>query len=92
MKLMATKNYILYAMGFLGLTSCAVGPDYHAPKPAVPARYTSAAPTTQIISTEPAPNPATQPSAISTGAEPVARWWTTLQDAQLNQLIDRAVA
>jgi NodT family efflux transporter outer membrane factor (OMF) lipoprotein len=58
----------------------------------VPAGYTSAAPTTQIISTEPAPNPATQPSAISTGAEPVARWWTTLQDAQLNQLIDRAVA
>jgi multidrug efflux system outer membrane protein len=87
---MATKNRFVCATIFLVLTSCTVGPDYRAPELVVPAGYANGIQKPQT--TEPATHPTTQTSLISTEAEPVGWWWTTLHDAELDTLIDRAVA
>jgi multidrug efflux system outer membrane protein len=87
---MATKNHFVAAMLFIVLTSCTVGPDYRAPGPALPAGYGDG--TRPLPNSEPTTNPTTQASVISSEAQPVGRWWTTLHDAELDSLIDRAVA
>ncbi|NWN82465.1 MAG: efflux transporter outer membrane subunit [Halomonas sp.] len=59
------------------LSGCAVGPDYTAPQADIDAEFN------QLRS-----------DAGLTAGQPteLARWWTTLDDPALNQLIDRAVA
>jgi len=62
------------------LAGCMVGPDYHSPKPAVPAQFLNpSAPAT------------TQTSATSAQPVEVAQWWHNFNDPELDSLICRAV-
>lgn len=69
------------SLGVLGawLAGCAVGPDFHAPKTVAPAEF-AAAPTTA----ESAPPGA--PAAID-----LTQWWHSLNDPELDSLIDRVI-
>ncbi len=60
--------------------SCTVGPNYTPPKPSIKTDFPP--PSTQ---------PATQPSQLSSTAQPITEWWTTLNDPELNNLLLRAV-
>ncbi|AMG58052.1 efflux transporter outer membrane subunit [Pantoea vagans] len=60
-----------------GLAGCAVGPDYQAPKPAVPGSYNT-------LDSQEASQP--QTAAIN------SRWWRSFNDPQLDSLIERAIA
>ena len=64
----------------VGLSACAVGPNYRAPKPDVPPQFATQAPNSSPSATpaaEPTPDPAT--------------WWRSLNDPQLDSLVERAV-
>jgi NodT family efflux transporter outer membrane factor (OMF) lipoprotein len=63
------------------LSGCTVGPNFEKPNPSLPEKWI--APTTA---------PTTQQSIVA--AEPVnlTKWWTTLNDPALNDLIERAIA
>jgi NodT family efflux transporter outer membrane factor (OMF) lipoprotein len=75
------KNRLLLVVGSMtALVSCAVGPRYQAPTPDEPARFAAQA--------------ATLPSSNEiAGAAPVdlATWWRSLNDPELNSLVERAV-
>jgi NodT family efflux transporter outer membrane factor (OMF) lipoprotein len=58
------------------LTSCAVGPSYHAPQLGVPEHYATAPPANAA------------PTATPVELE---SWWRALNDPELNSLIERAV-
>jgi NodT family efflux transporter outer membrane factor (OMF) lipoprotein len=68
----------------VAITGCTVGPDYHSPKMKLPQSFT-VAPTTQPTTAIATTQPAQQPVDLS-------RWWESLNDPQLNSLIDRAIA
>ncbi len=65
------------AGGALILPACQVGPDYTRPELSMPAAWSEAPP---------------PPPAEATPAIDLDRWWTSFNDAQLDSLIDRAVA
>jgi NodT family efflux transporter outer membrane factor (OMF) lipoprotein len=70
-------------MGALILQSgCEVGPNYQPPKPAIKTDF-AAAPTKASATS--------QPSDLSTAAVPITEWWTTLNDPELNSLLERAI-
>lgn len=75
----ATAFAALVSFPLLITAGCAVGPNYQEPTINVPAAFgeSAGAPTTA---------PSTQPAHAAT-----AMWWTTLNDAELDTLIDRAV-
>jgi NodT family efflux transporter outer membrane factor (OMF) lipoprotein len=60
-----------------GLAGCAAGPNYHVPAPDTPPKY--AAETTA------GPSPSTVP------APDLASWWHSLEDVELNSLVERAI-
>lgn len=60
------------------LSACAVGPDYRPPEPVTPDSWHQL--------------PATGVRIESPDAPSLAAWWTTLNDPQLNELIERALA
>jgi NodT family efflux transporter outer membrane factor (OMF) lipoprotein len=60
------------------LSACAVGPDYRPPQPVTPDSWHEL--------------PATGVRVESPDAPALAAWWTTLNDPQLNELIERALA
>lgn len=60
------------------LAACAVGPDYRPPQPVTPDSWHQL--------------PATGVRVESPDAPSLAAWWTTLDDPQLNELIERALA
>jgi NodT family efflux transporter outer membrane factor (OMF) lipoprotein len=64
-----------------GLTACAVGPNYRTPKSDAPQAF--AAPAAAI------PTAASRQSAAP--APDLASWWRSLNDEELNALVDRAV-
>jgi NodT family efflux transporter outer membrane factor (OMF) lipoprotein len=64
------------------LAGCAVGPDYHQPKPDAPADFVAA------TATKAAASDASAPSA---NAPDPAAWWRALNDPELNSLVERAV-
>ncbi len=66
----------------LPLAGCMVGPDYHAPEPSLESSFSQS-------TTRPA---TTQPSLVTDAAAPIAEWWTTLRDPELDHLMQRAVA
>ena len=72
------------------LAACAVGPNYHPPKSAPPDLYAGApgavGTTKPAAATAPAANVAAPPAA-----DP-AVWWRSLQDAELDSLVERALA
>jgi outer membrane protein TolC len=65
----------------LALSACAAGPSYRTPKPDVPAHFAA-----QV-------NPPNASPANAASAAPVelATWWCSLNDVELNSLVDRAV-
>ena len=65
----------------VGLTACAVGPNYHTPRPDAPARFVAAA--------GGAPSNAV-PGTAAAGVD-LAAWWRSLDDVELNSLVERAV-
>ncbi len=75
----------------MSLTSCTVGPDYHAPTTPVPDQYANTNPTTQRTG-EPTTHPTTQSVTESSTTQPLAKWWTTLHDPELDRLVEQAVA
>jgi NodT family efflux transporter outer membrane factor (OMF) lipoprotein len=62
----------------VALTGCAVGPDYRPPQTVTPDQWHEL--------------PATGVRVESPDAPSLAAWWTTLNDPQLNELIERALA
>lgn len=60
------------------LSACAVGPDYRPPEPVTPDSWHQL--------------PATGVRVESPDAPSLAAWWTTLNDPQLNELIEKALA
>ena len=67
---------LLSAAALSSLTGCALGPDYHGP---------------QDASTPAQFSRASKDPSIRTSA-PLAQWWKSLNDAELNNLIERALA
>ena len=65
----------------VGLTACAVGPNYHTPRPDAPARFVAA----------PGGAQSNAASGASTAGVDLAAWWHSLNDAELNSLVERAV-
>jgi NodT family efflux transporter outer membrane factor (OMF) lipoprotein len=65
----------------LALSACAAGPSYRMPKPDVPAHFTA-----QLN-----PPNASAPNAASVAPVELSTWWRSLNDAELNSLVDRAV-
>jgi len=64
-----------------GLTACAVGPNYHTPRPDEPARFVTAAGEAQSNAA---------PGSAATGVD-LAAWWRSLNDEELNSLVERAI-
>jgi NodT family efflux transporter outer membrane factor (OMF) lipoprotein len=60
----------------VGLTGCAVGPNYRAPKPDAPPQFAAKA--------------AVPATAAGPGPE-LATWWRSLNDPELDSLVERAV-
>lgn len=71
------KPLLTLALAFT-LSACAVGPDYRPPQPVTPDSWHEL--------------PATGVRVESPDAPSLAAWWTTLNDPQLNELIERALA
>jgi NodT family efflux transporter outer membrane factor (OMF) lipoprotein len=65
----------------VALSACAVGPSYRTPKPDAPAQFAAQA------------NPPNAGALNTPGAAPVqlSTWWRSLNDAELNSLVERAV-
>ena len=63
-----------------GLAGCAVGPNYHVPKPDVPSKF--AAVSTHANAAD---------AAKDAAAVDLATWWRALNDDELNSLVDRAI-
>jgi NodT family efflux transporter outer membrane factor (OMF) lipoprotein len=87
-------------LSILGLTlslgACAVGPAYRTPKPDTPAAFAGSA---TLASAGPAATasataaPGAGPGADASAAAPVdvAAWWRSIDDPQLDSLVERAV-
>jgi NodT family efflux transporter outer membrane factor (OMF) lipoprotein len=69
----------------LALGGCAVGPDFHAPAPALPAAF----PQNAVRGADGKPLPASVPAGAA-GTDP-ANWWHALQDPLLDELVARAL-
>ncbi len=76
----SVMRYTLFGLASAALASCAVGPNYHTPRVAVPDQYAAAA---------------AQGSGAALAGAParvdLASWWRSLGDAELDSLIERAV-
>lgn len=70
------------ALGMIaGLTACAVGPTYRAPRPDLPAKFAATADATQ----------STSAATSATSNVDLAAWWRALDDEELNSLVERAI-
>jgi NodT family efflux transporter outer membrane factor (OMF) lipoprotein len=72
----------VFAGAALILSGCAVGPNYHTPKPDTPPAFVTRAPTSPEASAT---------SAAPAAAPDLARWWHALNDPQLDTLVERAI-
>jgi NodT family efflux transporter outer membrane factor (OMF) lipoprotein len=70
-------------LSFLWLCGCAVGPNYPAPTPEVPASFTSAG-TSATPASAPPPTPAARVAELG-------GWWHALGDPQLDALVEDAL-
>ncbi|MFI4869006.1 MAG: efflux transporter outer membrane subunit [Steroidobacterales bacterium] len=62
-----------------GVAGCAVGPNYHAPKTATPGEFIAV------------PEAGGQVAAATRAAVDLSQWWHSLNDPELDSLIDRAI-
>ena len=76
------------------LCGCTVGPDYKSPDTPMPDFFTDAVASIKAAISSPAPPAMAQPKNVKGAPATVAPdlWWRSLGDAELNALIDRAVA
>jgi NodT family efflux transporter outer membrane factor (OMF) lipoprotein len=70
------------AAAALALASCSVGPSYRTPKPDVPDRFAALPQATAGTSSA---------AAVSPAVVDLATWWKSLNDPELDSLVDRAV-
>jgi len=83
---MPLASSLLLALGMIaGLSGCAVGPSFHTPPADVPAAFAAAAGGPSAAAAQPATQPAVP-------VVDLALWWHALNDAELNSLVERAVA
>jgi len=76
------NSRLLIVLGFIvALSACAAGPHYRTPKPDAPPVFAA-----QVNP----PNAATS-NAASVAPVELSTWWRSLNDAELNSLVDRAV-
>jgi NodT family efflux transporter outer membrane factor (OMF) lipoprotein len=88
---MSINKFLSPAIAFallFGAVSCTVGPNYQSPNSDVPALFAATKPSSETASTQ----PTTRSMVESSTTAPAAQWWTTLNDPELNRLIDQAVA
>ncbi|HXE16968.1 MAG TPA: efflux transporter outer membrane subunit [Stellaceae bacterium] len=79
----------------LTVAGCAVGPDYKPPETAMPGAFTEAKSflASLVAPTLPAPPSAeAKPKTPNMAAVVTERWWRSLDDPELNSLVERAVA
>jgi NodT family efflux transporter outer membrane factor (OMF) lipoprotein len=74
-----SRSYLLVATTAVALAGCTVGPNYRGAPPVAP-NATQAATFTRA------------PNNVTASAPIVAQWWETLGDAELNKLIETALA
>jgi multidrug efflux system outer membrane protein len=79
------RSVLMFAL--VGLTACAVGPNYKRPTVNVPVTYRQA-PDTQMTPMAPAPVDSGRSSVASLGDE---KWWEVFQDKELQGLIRTAL-
>jgi len=70
-------RFVVCALLSLSMTGCAVGPDYHRPKPEMPDKWSEAI------------EPVEVPGAP--GIVDITRWWSLFNDEKLTSLVERAV-
>lgn len=76
------NSRLLIVLGsMVALSACAAGPRYRTPKPDAPALFTAQA----------NPPNASTSNAASVAPVELSTWWRSLNDAELNSLVDRAV-
>jgi len=74
------RSRLAFVVGSLvALASCAVGPRYRAPAPDEPATFAA-----QV-------NPPASSGVVAGATPELATWWRSLNDEELNSLVDRAV-
>jgi NodT family efflux transporter outer membrane factor (OMF) lipoprotein len=76
--------FALCVAAALGLTACAVGPDYHRPAPPPAEGYTASPPPVSLTA-----GGVTQ--ALSPGKAVDAKWWTGFKSPALDALVDEAL-
>jgi len=80
------KAHRLVVVGWIfGVSACAVGPSYRAPKSDLPPAFASPAGANSAAAT------AQSAAASQTGAPDLATWWRALNDEELDSLVERAV-
>ncbi len=85
-----TTRVAVGALAAALLPSCAVGPDFKAPQAPKDAGFV--APDKLAPATAAAPGPDGQPQHFVEGMDIPGQWWTLFQSAELNALIERALA
>ena len=75
---MRASHVVCVAAIVMGMTGCAVGPDYHTPKMKVPDGFAAGS------------GPQGAKGTGNASVDP-AKWWHALNDVQLDSLIDRAI-
>jgi outer membrane protein, multidrug efflux system len=76
------RGCLVSAVVALGICGCTVGPDYRRPEAPIPDDW--------VGTGDPQGVPATQASAARQTAADLARWWSGLDDSELDSLIERA--
>jgi NodT family efflux transporter outer membrane factor (OMF) lipoprotein len=76
---MKKANALLLGALSLNMASCAVGPNYHAPKTVAPPEFVAA------------PAPEAGKSTTTQAPIDLASWWHSFNDPELDSLIDRAI-
>ncbi len=85
---MSPFRYLTVAALVAILSACAVGPNYHAPRLAVPDAF-NAAPS---LAPAPAKNAPPEAAAKGSGAAiDAAAWWRSFGDPELDSLVERAI-
>jgi NodT family efflux transporter outer membrane factor (OMF) lipoprotein len=77
-------------LGLLALVSCAVGPDYHTPAPPPGPGY--ATPAALATASASAPVAGGEAQHLVQGLDIPGEWWTLFRSAELNALIEQALA
>ncbi len=71
--------FLLVAGAAIGISGCAVGPDYQSPDVLIPRQFA-----TQL--------PATKSAPLATPDAHIVQWWRALNDRALDAFVERAVA